>query len=456
MKKTLAAVLACVLLLTAFPAMAADNVRTSGRYTYKIKGNGTAIITSFDANGIGINEVVYIPTSLDGYTVTAIGDYAFAALKEFTIDFYLNDFDSPHYYKRPLMGRSIVIPDTVTEIGQFAFYRSNIKKVNIPTSVRSIGYGAFAGCNDGAINVDPDHPVFAVIDDALYNKQTKELLAAPVHVITIPEGIVSIGDYAFHYFERISLSTKTKDQIILPSTVTSIGNYAFAGGRRIVVLPDNLQSIGDYAFWETYGVKNAIPDSVSHLGIGAFHYTNCPDYDPTYAIKITATSNLHEIPDYAFAGCTRVKIDASNIYALGDYAFYNNKNIKGKYYLEITNSSNITRIGQWCFCSGYNGGLSLVLSDQITIIPTGFNQQVKLTDCIKRIEQNAYNSIVTDFYLPASLTYIHPEAFKEPSVLDKRDNTFVVERNSYAETWVIENGYSYTYNEEQNLDWLNN
>ena len=68
MKKILALVLACVLLLTALPALA-DNVRTSGLYTYEIKGNGTITITDFDwkANG---DADIYIPNLIDGYTVT--------------------------------------------------------------------------------------------------------------------------------------------------------------------------------------------------------------------------------------------------------------------------------------------------------------------------------------------------------------------------------------------------
>lgn len=75
MKKILALSLACVLLLTAIPAMAVDT-RKSGLYTYEIKGNGTITIADFDWDNN--NGDIYIPNMIDGYTVTAIGDEAFA------------------------------------------------------------------------------------------------------------------------------------------------------------------------------------------------------------------------------------------------------------------------------------------------------------------------------------------------------------------------------------------
>ena len=73
MKRVISCLLTIALLLTlAMPvAMAADE-RKSGYFFYTMKGNGTAIITGFDAFANG-NSDVYVPAQIDGYTVSEIG-----------------------------------------------------------------------------------------------------------------------------------------------------------------------------------------------------------------------------------------------------------------------------------------------------------------------------------------------------------------------------------------------
>lgn len=75
MKRIICLVLMAAMILTVLPAMA-DTERTSGLYTYTIKGNGTITVTGFDWNANG-NADIYIPNMIDCYTVTAIGDEAF-------------------------------------------------------------------------------------------------------------------------------------------------------------------------------------------------------------------------------------------------------------------------------------------------------------------------------------------------------------------------------------------
>lgn len=191
MKKIISFALMGVMLLAALPAMA-DNTRTSGLYTYMIKGNGTITITDFDWEH---NEAdVFIPNMIDGYSVTGIGGGAFAY------------GDIGEAYKERSTHYAVTLQDGITTIGDKAFWNAEISEINIPSSVQFIGAGAFYGCPSCQFKVAPNHSNFAVIDAGLYDKSKKELLALSwrnvprvngEEKVTIPEGIQSIGAYSF-------------------------------------------------------------------------------------------------------------------------------------------------------------------------------------------------------------------------------------------------------------------
>ena len=107
-KKNLWTVLAAVLLmvLATNGAMADEDVFTSGDYQYCILEDGTAEITRYS----GEDSVLKIPNTLDGKTVTSIGDQAFAWCRSLT---------------------SIELPDSVTSIGDQAFWGCNNLTVTI-------------------------------------------------------------------------------------------------------------------------------------------------------------------------------------------------------------------------------------------------------------------------------------------------------------------------------------
>src|ERR1035437_1631527 len=103
--------------VAAFHASAA----TSRDFTYTVD-NSEATITGYTGVGVAIT----IPNTLDGYSVTGIGDRAFADCMGLT---------------------SVSIPASVTSIGDFAFYLcTGLTSVSIPASVTSIGDSAFYFC----------------------------------------------------------------------------------------------------------------------------------------------------------------------------------------------------------------------------------------------------------------------------------------------------------------------
>ena len=125
-EKILSLILAVAIIICALPFGAfafTTSAATYGYYTYEINNN-EATITNCDT---AISGEVAIPSTLGGYPVTSIGDWAFYDCYSLT---------------------SITIPDSVTSIGDYAFYGCyNLTSIIIPDSVTSIGYGAFEFCD---------------------------------------------------------------------------------------------------------------------------------------------------------------------------------------------------------------------------------------------------------------------------------------------------------------------
>ena len=97
------------------------------KYTYTVNADGeTATITDFRGPTDGHFYDIDIPGTLDKYTVTAIGDYAFGT----------------HSY---LTG--VTIPQSVTSIGGYAFQScGELTNVTIPEKVKKIEKGTFSSC----------------------------------------------------------------------------------------------------------------------------------------------------------------------------------------------------------------------------------------------------------------------------------------------------------------------
>ena len=99
------------------------------------KEKGQIVIIEY----VGTDVDVEIPSNIDGMPVASIADGAF----------------------KGALIRSVVIPSSVKEIGWFAFAGcSCLENVTIPESVVSIGYGAFDGC-PAALKINCDKGSYA-------------------------------------------------------------------------------------------------------------------------------------------------------------------------------------------------------------------------------------------------------------------------------------------------------
>ena len=167
--------------------------------------------------------------------------------------------------------KSIVIPDSVTDIGEDAFARCT-KLTNIFVESANQCYISEYGvlfnknktelicCSGGKTGdyIIPDS-VTEIGDYAFFGCMN-------LTNITIPDVVTEIGDYAF--FCCMSLTS-----IIIPDGVTEIGESVFLGCKSLksISIPDSIIHIGIRAFYGCNELRSiTIPDSVTSIGEDAF------------------------------------------------------------------------------------------------------------------------------------------------------------------------------------------
>lgn len=204
--------------LSAVTAFAADTstVRTAivdgYKYEYKVNADGaTATITDFrgpvDPAKTPAPYDIHIPSELGGYPVTGLGTYSFSG--------YLDA--SPYLHNSYQIGRnirSVDIPQGVTSIGNHAFEECfALEEVTIPQSVTSIGLIAFGGC-------------------------------CKLTTLSLGENVETIGGGAFFRCSSLSNITIPKKVKVIESgysgTPSFYRTFAYCSGLKYIILPAEL------------------------------------------------------------------------------------------------------------------------------------------------------------------------------------------------------------------------
>ncbi len=178
-------------------------------------------------------------------------------------------------------GKGVITFDgNVTKIGGQAFYNcSSLASVTIPEGVTSIESYVFVYC----YSLIEFKGKFASEDGRCLIVDGEFIAFAPAGLTeyTIPEGVTSIGSYAFY-------NCKSLTSITIPDSVTSIGKSAFYNCTNItsITIPDSVTSIEMFTFCCCRSLASiTIPDGVTSIGSDAF--SNCSSLAEVYCKPTT-------------------------------------------------------------------------------------------------------------------------------------------------------------------------
>lgn len=343
-------------------------------------------------------KTIAIPSEINGYTVTEIGECAYLGCTKLIIPDSVTDIGEGAFADDPFLEEIVFDKNSQLKyIGKWSFEECrSLRTLNIPASVETIDYGAF-------LNVDEDYGkgtfINAELEEAEYDFSDKYSLTT----VTFAEGskLKEIGEAAFQNqkaltfinlpdsLEKIEygafMGCTSLTEIVIPSNVNEIGIAAFSAApnegkmslSRIEVAADNesFKSVDGIIFSKdgkkiiAYPParsedKFEIPAGVCEMDNGSFQFSSF--------MSVTLPEGITDIPDNAFSYCTALK--------------------------EVKLPSTLKTIGKWGF------------------------------------EACAFTSID----IPESVTSIDPQAF-ESSQLKNINGA----AGSYAETFAKENGYSF-------------
>jgi len=177
------------------------------------------------------------------------------------------DVDNGTLLKYNGAGGDVIVPDNlgITKIGKYAFSERNLTSLIIPNTVTSIGEGAFS-------------------------RNSK------LEAVTLPDGITSIENYLFEYCYALT-------SVNMPAGITSIGTSSFKSCSTLasIKIPDGVTTIGSFAFQGCYALNGiVIPKGVTRIEMGTFE--GC-----TALSSINIPSGVTIVDNNSFNQCSNLK-----------------------------------------------------------------------------------------------------------------------------------------------------
>ena len=307
----------------------------------------------------------------------------------------------------------IVIPSSVTSIGDSAFYScSSLKYISIPKSVICLNGNPFAEWDGKLECLSPN---FVYEDDVLFNKDKSRIISfrnQNIKSYVIPSSVTSIGDGAFSFCDSLL-------EIVIPSSVTSIGDgtFSFCDSLSEIVIPSSVTSIGDSAFSYCSSLSEiVIPSSVTSIGDGAFYSCSSLKYISIPKSVICLNGNPfakwkgkleYLSPNFVYEDDVLFNKDKSKIIS------FRNQNIKS-----YVISSCVTSIGDRAFSDSDSLSEIVIPSSVTSIGESAFSccrslSEIAIPSSVTSIGDLAFSGCdsLSEIVIPSSVTSIGKGAF---------------------------------------------
>jgi len=194
----------------------------------------------------------------------------------------------------------------VTTIGGLAFYGNKITSIKLPSSVETIGACAFAWNSiSGELDLSDLTNLTTIEEYAFYENQ--------ITSVKFPSSVEIIGDSAFSWnsisgeldlshtnLKEIGKSAFSRNQITsikLPTSVETIDSWAFGYNDIIGELDlsnTKVIEIGSSAFYSNEIESIKLPSSVETIGFDAFLKRNNPSSNPNLVSIINPSGNVFD------------------------------------------------------------------------------------------------------------------------------------------------------------------
>lgn len=452
-------VLLCITLflgtLTVAKAESSYNVSDAGLFICGADG----VITMF--NGSKDSTQIVVPATINGISVTGIGDNVFAGFDKLSViglPASLTSFGNAAFSGCTALNTMFVY-DGSSNPAQVVLADNERGCITLPDNLASMGAGVFAGCKAisrfavaemnpyfkaGSWQVDTNQnnnnnsgteepAVVRNRGEMLLSKdQTVLYRFAPAFHYTgqglypLPAGIVTISAYAC---EGVGLNGGFQ----IPATVTTIEDYGFYSCNNLNTMEfladSHVASIGAYAFAYNNNLNITLPASVNAIGIYCFAY--CVNIQ----INIAATT-LTAIPEYAFYECDNLhSLDTPvTLRSIEAYAFYGCNNLNTVTFQGET----LDKIGTGAFQTCNNLHEIVIPSGVTTIENDTFDgcqnlNKIILPDTVTTIGDNAFKDCqnIHEMVIPKNVKYISATSFSGAKT-DEIDTS----KNAYSQKFI--------------------
>ena len=401
----------------------------SGLENLTAKGLKEIYENAFNASG-------FTSVDLESTSVQTINDSMFAGLSKLTsvkLPSGLKSIENSAFEGCGIT--NIIVPETLTTIGEAAFKNSAIKEISL-VKVTNIGESAFEGCKSltkavlgNSIEELPDslfkgcsslkeftipEKVSIIGDECLFGTAI-ENLKIPAKLTNLGVGAlgssaiknvsVDSGSKMFKVEDKFLKTTAGKlvaylgseTEVTLPVSDAGVANGLFAGNTTIrkITLPETVKTVTSNMFYGCLGVETIVLDGVTTIEVNAFD--GCVNLK-NIKIPASVTSIASTRTGSAFTGAgamdgtSELTVDLTE----ADAGIFNISSMfKASGVANVILPDSITKLAEKFFDEAY------------------YLKEIKLPDGLTEISKSLFNKCasLTEIDIPASVTKLGAESF---------------------------------------------